>query len=247
MSRRQSRGRRTDVRSRADAAYFNTIAGMRPRYWIDVEHTAISGGNVQSFTDVLVSGHAFPLAGSAVPAPAIAAGVMRNRPVASFAATNWYQSNAAAAQWNFMSDGTGATAIYVVRRTSVGNCLFHATQAGGARSTGFDWNYDGVSSNLALGNNASVNSVAIAINVDRCIAHTYDGVNGRTFSNGVQVATGAQAPFAGAVEAMSMGGDVNGQFTNAMYWATSIWFPRVLSAGELTLIASLMATRYGTT
>lgn len=241
MSRRNN-GRR----SRGSSALGVSLVSFDPKYWIDSDHYTLNATNVETWTDLVVPGHSFVLGGSRVPEPTVSGVIMGGRKFATYAAGNWYQSNAPAADWDFMSDGSGSTAFYVVRRTAVGNCLFHATQAGAARSTGYDWNYDGVSSTQALGTNAVVSQAAVAPNVDRCIAHTYDGTTGRTYSNGVQVATGAQAPFAGAVEPMSIGGDVNGAFTAAMYWAASIWFDRTLSATDVAVVSALLRRMYQT-
>jgi hypothetical protein len=230
--------RRTDPRQ--------VIASRSPKFWIDSEHYALNALNVETWVDLVAPGHSFVLGGARVPEPAASGAIMGGKRFATYGAGNWYQSNAAASAWDFMSDGTGSTAFYVVRRLAVGNCLFHATQAGAARSTGYDWNYDGVSSTQALGTNAVVSQAAIAPNVDRCIAHTYDGITGRTYSNGVQVASGVQPPFAGAVEPMSIGGDVNGAFTAAAYWCASVWFDRLLNDDAIRLVSFSLRKLYAT-
>jgi hypothetical protein len=223
----------------------STLA-FEPKFWIDSDHYTLNATNVEAWVDLVAPGHTFALGGTRVAEPAVSGAIMGGRKFATYAAGNWYQSNTAASAWDFMSNGAGMSAFYVVRRTSVANCLFHATQAGAARTTGYDWNYDGVSSNLCLGSNPSVNTALLAPNIDRCVAHTYDGTTGRTYSNGVQLVSGAQAPFAGAVEAMSIGADVNGAFSSTMYWCASIWFDRTLSATDVAVVSALLRRMYQT-
>lgn len=241
MSRRDSTRTR-----RVSAQALRTLASFQPSYWIDSDNYTLNAGNVETWVDRATPGHTFAVAGTRVAEPATSAGVMNGKKFAQFAANTWYQSSAAASAWNFMSDGTGMTAFYVVRRLNVANHLFHATQAGAARTTGYDWNYDGTSTNLCLGNNATVNQTLLANNVDRCVTHTYDGTNGRTYSNGVLLQSAAQAPFAGAVEAMSIGADVNGAFSSTTYWAASLWFTRTMSPGEVAVVAGVLRRIYGT-
>lgn len=223
------------------------LVAARPKYWIDACHYTLSGSTVDAWVDLVTPSHTFALGGTMVAEPVSVDAVMGGRKRAVFAANTWYQSTAAASDWNFMSDGTGMTAFYIVRRTTAGNCVFHATQAGAARSTGYDWNYQGDgNSTLALGTNAVANLIGIPVNGDRCIAQSYDGTTVKTFSNGVKVVSGTQAPFAGAVEAMTIGADVAGAFSNNMLWCASLWFDKALQEDTVARWSGLLAAAYST-
>jgi hypothetical protein len=250
MSRRFSGGRRArgqTAQSRRAALFAQVLAlsGGRPIFTADRYTVDGVSGKTAAFVDWSDSARTLAQATSAqqVALPASHASFSGSL-CATFAGGQWYDSNQAAAFWDYMVDGAGVTSILVSEPTSAVGFQGYATTAFSGINPGYFLYGNAGDPNLAIYGASGVAVVSSSfgagalapyvLTIEHGTSRTPDWSAKRT---GTAAATGAYGAAVGSPteSTLRLGAYGNGSNPASMRWRALLTFP-LLTSAQLAIV-----------
>lgn len=227
------------------------------------DYFTLNAGAVSAWASRAGTMGATPLSqatGLSQPARATGVAVLGNQQAVLFDGTDDFLQAATAADWAFMHNNTGATILVVERVDSTGPATQSAigTMSNSTVQNGLTQQSSAVSLVSRIGNGSGTlqNSATYATaahyarDVSRWRAWSYGGAVQRSYVSGSTLtnADGAGVPAVGNPEfALRVGRGGTGTTSLKGYIAQILVYKRVLTAGEVTTLATWAATQYGVT